>query len=1177
MEKSHFRRLVALGGFALLFGVKSFAAPGDLDATYGQQGRVFYDVPGMPNAWAYQFFQQADGKTVAVGFVSASSSTATDTLIVRFNADGSLDTGFGNGGRVQIDLSGNGSYDNAANGVQQPDGKLLIAGWAATTVSLGGRLALLRLNTDGSLDTTFGTGGKTLLSTGSFASGLDVFLQDDTTILLAGYALNTDSDFVFARFSANGALDTSYGSGGVAAIDGHSSETMTRAIRQADGKIVAVGSSSGSMVAARVNTDGSIDTTFGVNGWLTMACSGSCQWTGVTQQPDGKLILSGYTSLPGTGSPTLQQEDSVVARYNADGSVDSTFGTNGYLRTLFARAYTQPVQSGERAMAAVVDSSSGAISVLGAITARTYDAGGSPVTAWWAPAVARVTASGATDATFGIKGFSILPFNSESHKYNAFIPRAINSLANGQLMVLAMPGEFSNPSTATAQSIAIARLTTTADYPGLLIAEDVGSVVENIGSVAVNVNREGGTTGVVSVDYTTQSDTASAGSDFVATSGTLRWEDGEFGSKRVVIPIVSDALVENSDESFRLVLSNPSGGAQIARSVASITIARDDVVPDAIIAVSQIPVSVSEGAGSVTLSVSRTGSGAGPVAVNYLTLNETAQFDTDYSPVAGILVWGSGDTTTKTISIPISNNSVYESDKDFNVFFLSPGGGAIYGGRMATVTIVNDDPAPQISIASTASVSESEASVTLNVTRSGATATTVSVNYATANGTATAGSDYTATSGTLTWLPSDPDVKTVTVPIANDSAYEGNEAFNVTLSNPTGGATLGTDTSTVTIADDDAAPSIALTSTVAAIGEGVAAINVNVTRTGESLLIHQIDYATVDGTAFAGSDYTATLGTLTWLPGSPDTKTISIPIANDALYEPTEAFAVVLSNPTGGATLGSNAETINIADDDPAPQVSIASSASVSESQSSVILNVTRSGATATTVSVSYSTADDTAAAGSDYTAASGTLSWQPADPDTKSISVPITNDSTYEGNEGLKITLSNPTGGATLANDVATITIVEDDSPPEVSIAPTVAVNESQSTATLNVTRSGATATTVSVNYATSNGTATAGSDYATALGTLTWLPTDPDTKAITVLLTNDTAVEGNETFSVVLSNPTGSATLGTSVSTVTIDDDDSASTGDKGGGGGVGELLLLLLGALTLRRARVRFAASN
>jgi len=240
------------------------------------------------------------------------------------------------------------------------------------------------------------------------------------------------------------------------------------------------------------------------------------------------------------------------------------------------------------------------------------------------------------------------------------------------------------------------------------------------------------------------------------------------------------------------------------------------------------------------------------------------------------------------------------------------------------------------------SVTENGVSLAVTVNRVGGSAGEVSVNFATANGTATtAGNDYTAAAGTLTFVAGDTS-ETFNVTIGDDSAYEGNETFSVALSNPTGGAKLGTPSSaTVTITDNEEAPAtLQLDAATYNVAENGGSLTVTVNRVGGSAGAVSVDFATANGTATtAGNDYTAAAGTLTFVAGD-TSETFNVAILDDTMYEGNETFSVSLSAATGGATLGTpSSATVTITENDNAAPIANDDTASTARN-TGVTINV---------------------------------------------------------------------------------------------------------------------------------------------------------------------------------------------------------------------------------------------
>jgi len=473
--------------------------------------------------------------------------------------------------------------------------------------------------------------------------------------------------------------------------------------------------------------------------------------------------------------------------------------------------------------------------------------------------------------------------------------------------------------------------------------------------------------------------------------------------------------------------------------------------------------------------------------------------------------------------------------------------------------------------------------VSLSVTRNGGTGA-VSVSYASADVTAVAGSDYTAVSNVLNWAAGDTAAKSFTVPIADDALVETAESFTVSLSGPTGGATLGSPaTATVTIADNDSPGTLQLTAAALPTSETAGVRVVTVTRANGSAGAVTVNYATSDGPLVGGAvapgDYTATNGTLSWASGDAASKSFNVAIVDDSVVDPAETFSVALSGPSGGATLGSPAAaTITIADNDSPGLLAFETTGfTVAEAAGSATITVTRTNGTIGAISVNYASSNGVAMAPADYGAVAGTLSWANGDGAPKTFTVSVVNDTAVEGNEPLNLALSGATGNATISPPgAATLTIVDDDLAQPGTLQFTQATanaGEGSGTLVLTVSRTNGSDGTAQVTVVSTNGTATAGNDFQLLSQTLGWAAGENVSKTVTLTLINDANDEPGETLTVGLTGVTG-ATLGTpNAVTVTIDDDDPPlNTGSNGGGGGAADFCFLLLGGLArfLRRQR-------
>ena len=323
-------KLVAAGWDASqsAFGLARYNTSGSLDSTFGTGGTVSTPI-GIDTYGASALVLQSDGKLVAAGDAWKDTVDA-DFAVIRYTANGSLDTAFGTGGKVTTSFGS--EEDDAYALVVQPDGKLVAAGVVFNGVRWD--FALARYNTDGSLDTTFGTGGKVVTAIGTDGTGASALvLQPDGKLVAAGTTTSDGStyDFTVVRYNTNGSLDTTFGTGGeVTTPIGTGDNGVSALVRQSDGKLVAAGyatvSGTYDLALVRYNTDGSLDSTFGTGGKVTTPVGSAGDYVNaLVFQSDGKLVAAGNTEA--------STRDFVVVRYNATGTLDTTFGTGGKVTT----------------------------------------------------------------------------------------------------------------------------------------------------------------------------------------------------------------------------------------------------------------------------------------------------------------------------------------------------------------------------------------------------------------------------------------------------------------------------------------------------------------------------------------------------------------------------------------------------------------------------------------------------------------------------------------------------------------------------------------------------------------------------------------------------------------------------------------------------------------------------
>ncbi len=263
---------------AVLAGVISaFAAPGDLDPTFGQGGIMVTSFTELPT-WDYprSIQVQPDGKIVVCGEIRASVGDPFDGnvatmsfFIARYNPNGGLDTSFGTNGKVIAPINSGDEF--VGNEIAlQPDGKILAVGVSGT----GYDIAVNRYNSDGTLDPSFGTGGRIVTNVGTINSqAIGVSIQQDGKILVVGSAASDpfNGGLGLVRYNPNGSLDNGFGEGGKVITDFVDGASPLSIMYRPDGKIVVAGHGTGNFALARYNRDGSLDTDFGSNGKIVQA------------------------------------------------------------------------------------------------------------------------------------------------------------------------------------------------------------------------------------------------------------------------------------------------------------------------------------------------------------------------------------------------------------------------------------------------------------------------------------------------------------------------------------------------------------------------------------------------------------------------------------------------------------------------------------------------------------------------------------------------------------------------------------------------------------------------------------------------------------------------------------------------------------------------------------------
>ncbi|MFN8587633.1 MAG: Calx-beta domain-containing protein [Candidatus Eisenbacteria bacterium] len=498
--------------------------------------------------------------------------------------------------------------------------------------------------------------------------------------------------------------------------------------------------------------------------------------------------------------------------------------------------------------------------------------------------------------------------------------------------------------------------------------------------------------------------------------------------------------------------------------------------------------------------------------------------------------------TTATLVLNTSAATANIGSEKYTLTITNPDGQST---SAAVLRVTGGTPTVSVNSASVAEGNSGTTNLTFTVSLSAAPASAVSVNYATSNGTATvADGDYVAGSGTVT-IPANQTSATFNVSVNGDTKYENNETFTVTLSSPVG-ATIGTGTGTGTITNDDSQPVLTVNSPTQAEGNsGTSSMAFTVGLSNPSAFAVSVNYATANGLATtADGDYVAASGTLN-VPAGQTSGTVNVTVNGDAKYEDDETFTLALSSAVG-ATLGApSTGGATITNDDSKPVLTLVGFVTPEGDAGSHAVScvLSLSAASGLPVVVDFGTDDSTATvAHGDYASGGGTVTFSPGET-SKNLGVLVYGDVINEPTEYLLMRISNPTG-ALIQTPSAVCGILNDDSGPVISVgAPSVLEGDAGTVALkFPVSLSNGSSTPVSFDWTTSPGTASAGTDYVTANGTLT-IPAKVLEDTITVTVNGDVCGEADETFDLQLSNAVNGTLAAPSATGTILDDDDSVA----------------------------------
>ncbi|WP_020182457.1 retention module-containing protein [Methylotenera sp. 1P/1] len=798
-----------------------------------------------------------------------------------------------------------------------------------------------------------------------------------------------------------------------------------------------------------------------------------------------------------------------------------------------------------------------------------------------------VTLSSATNGTAIAEGGSITYTATVSNPVTG-TPLVV-TLSNGATITIPVNATSASTTVAVRADDAYAQGTTTlpavaitgttgANYEAVTTTGTVNNtVVDDADATTVSISGSANVTEGASGSYTvtltnpaqttavtvnlTYSGTAANGTDYTGVA-TVTIPAGSSSANFNIATI--DDLLDEALENFTVTIASATGGnlesIVVSGTNGSVTTTITDNDPTPSLTINDV--TVNESAGTATFTVTLSAASGQTVTVNYATADGTAQAGVglDYTNSTGTVTFTPGQTT-RTITVPINNDTIDEPNETFFVN-LSGATNATIADSQGAGTIIDNDAVPTIQSVSAASATEG-GSLLHTITLSNGSSVATTYAYSLGGGTASSGVDYNAAvtfsngvtlSGGILTVPAGVTSFTATIASIQDTIDEPNETYNLTVGGVTGVGTIN---------DDDAAPTLTVNNiSVAEVDNINAVFTVSLSNPSSTAVTVGLSFGggtAIGGTNFANNTTTdygnntlmqvSTDGGATWSASGVNTATFapgqtSVLVrtainANTMTEAQTETFNLTATissgTATGSTTATTSVGTATIIDD----TITVSSPTATEGANLVYTVNVsTHTGIIITTTLELGGTASPTDygaltfSGGVTYNSSTGVLTI-PAATTSFTVTIPTVNDTLDEPNETLLLTVGGVTG---------TGTITDNDPTPSLTIND-VTVNEAAGTMTFTVTLSAASGNTVTVNYGMVNQTALSGSDYTASSGTLTFA-SGVTTQTITVPILNDNIYEGSETFRVNLSGATN-ATIADGIGIGTIRDDGAGAGG--------------------------------
>jgi len=950
---------------------------------------VTYDTLGLNNN-AYALALQPNNQLLVGGDFTLADGVPRQR-IARLNSDGTLDAAF------SLPSSAYGAGASVRALALQSDGRILVGGFFTNFNSVAMNY-IARLNPDGSLDSLFNPGSgadnPVYAVAQTFVGGQGKILIGGGFATVGGTPING-----IARLNDDGSPDANFNPGLGA------NATVYALAVQPDGKVVlggdftAVNGDTNFNHIARLNTDGSIDTAFNPG----IGANDSVR--AITLQLNGGILIGGlFTNVNGVAL-------NHIARLNSNGSVDASFqpgvGANDAVFSIALQTDSRIVLGGEFTRCSGVTRSR----------------------------ITRLNPDGTVDPTIN--------FGAGANDFVAAIAVQEDAISGYPTNVpdekIIIGGGFTQYDSQPQAHLARIYGGSIGGSGAFEFSSANYQADENSTNVVITIIRTGGTGGTnlngsgdIFVPVATSDGTAKAGTNYVAVTNNLDFPEGEV-IQTIIVPLIDDMVI-TSNLTVNLAV-NPAPPAQFGdQPTAVLTIINDDSEVNFSSATYSAPKNAVNGA--ATINIIRQGSTQGTSTVNFSTASGgTAVAGTDYYPTNVTVTFNPG-VSNVAVTVPVINNGVPEGNRTVTMQLAGPVGTLLYGPSNATLTIIDTANAPgQLSFSAlnyvvTEGGGGGYTNAIITVVRTNGSAGTVSVSFNTLDGSAVSGVKYIATNGVVSFGDGET-AKTFAVQVLNTSTAEGPEYLSLLLSNPTGGATLTAPANaTLTILNTNIGIAFSAATYTATEPSGFASgsVTLNVLRLNGTNGTTTVNYSTTNGTAMAGTNYTASSGTVTFTNGQ-SVQAITIPLLHDPRVTGDLTFKVGLTNPSAGAQLTSPSTATVVVHDSDAGVSFAASATTVFKNVGSAVIPVVNSNPNVGTYSVNYSTGTGTAVAGVDYTTTSGTLTFTNGQT-TGYFAVPIIPNNLVESNRTFTVNLSSPSSpGVLVPPSSETVTIIETNS----------------------------------------------------------------------------------------------------------------------------------------------------